>query len=102
MDKLTADEILRAVQAALAEDIGPGDATTLATVPENAPARAAMVAREPLTVAGLDFAETAFRELSPKFTANAAFRTARALKLDRPCSTSPAPPAPCSPLSESR
>ena len=66
MDKLTADEILRAVQAALAEDIGPGDATTLATVPENAPARAAMVAREPLTVAGLDFAETAFRELSPK------------------------------------
>ena len=66
MDKLTADEIRRAVQAALAEDIGPGDATTLATVPENAPARAAMVAREPLTVAGLDFAETAFREVSPK------------------------------------
>ncbi len=65
MDKLTADEIRRAVQAALAEDIGPGDATTLATVPENATAQAAMVAREPLTVAGLDFAEAAFRELSP-------------------------------------
>ena len=65
MDKLTADEIRRAVQAALAEDIGPGDATTLATVPENVTAQAAMVAREPLTVAGLDFAETAFRELSP-------------------------------------
>lgn len=64
MDKLTADEIRRAVQAALAEDIGPGDATTLATVPENATAQAAMVARESLTVAGLDFAETAFRELS--------------------------------------
>jgi len=66
MDKLTADEIRRAVQAALAEDIGPGDATTLATVPENATARAAMVAREALTVTGIDFAETAFRELSPK------------------------------------
>ena len=66
MDKLTADEIRRAVQAALAEDIGPGDATTLATVPENATARAAMVARESLMVAGLDFAEAAFRELSPK------------------------------------
>ena len=65
MDKLTADEIRRAVQAALAEDIGPGDATTLATVPENATAQAAMVAREPLTVAGLAFAEAAFRELSP-------------------------------------
>lgn len=65
MDKLTADEIRRAVQAALAEDIGPGDATTLATVPESARIRAAMVAREPLTVAGLAFAETAFHELSP-------------------------------------
>jgi nicotinate-nucleotide pyrophosphorylase (carboxylating) len=64
MEKLTADEIRRAVSAALAEDIGSGDATTLATVPEEATARAAMVAREPLTVAGLDFAETAFRELS--------------------------------------
>ena len=65
MDKLNANEIRRAVQAALAEDIGPGDATTLGTVPENATAQAAMVAREPLTVAGLAFAETAFRELSP-------------------------------------
>ncbi len=65
MDKLTADEIRRAVQAGLTEDIGPGDATTLATVPEHATAQAAMVAREPLTVAGLAFAEAAFRELSP-------------------------------------
>ena len=65
MEKLTADEIRRAVQAALDEDIGPGDATTLATVPESSTAQAAMVAREPLTVAGLDFAEAAFRELSP-------------------------------------
>ena len=65
MDKLTADEIRRAVQAALAEDIGPGDATTLATVSENATAVASMVARESLTVAGLAFAEAAFRELSP-------------------------------------
>src|SRR5262249_30202439 len=34
------------------------------TVPENALARAVMVAREPLVVVGLGFAETAFRELS--------------------------------------
>lgn len=64
MDKLTADEIRRAVQAALAEDIGSGDVTTLSTVPESAIAHAVMVAREPLTLAGLDFAEIAFRELS--------------------------------------
>ena len=65
MESLNPDEIQRAVQAALAEDIGPGDATTLATVPEEAQARAVMAAREPITLAGLAFAEAAFRELSP-------------------------------------
>jgi len=59
-------EIQRAVRTALAEDIGSGDATTLATVPENLAARAVMRAREPLVVAGLDFAGVAFRELSRK------------------------------------
>ena len=62
--ELSAAEIRRAVQAALAEDIGAGDVTTLATVPEAAMARAVLRAREPLVVAGLDFAEAAFRELS--------------------------------------
>ena len=61
--ELSAAEIRRAVQAALAEDIGSGDATTLATVPETATAKAVLRAREPLVVAGLDFAEAAFREL---------------------------------------
>ena len=65
MELLNTDEIRRAVQAALAEDIGPGDATTLATVPAEAQAQAVMVAREPITVAGLEFAEAAFHELSP-------------------------------------
>jgi nicotinate-nucleotide pyrophosphorylase (carboxylating) len=64
VEPLTSEEIRLAVQQALAEDIGPGDVTTLATVPENALARAAMVAREPLTVAGLAFAEESFRQLS--------------------------------------
>jgi nicotinate-nucleotide pyrophosphorylase (carboxylating) len=64
--KLSAAEIRKAVQAALAEDIGRGDATTLATVPESLMASAVMRAREPLVVAGLDFAGAAFRELSPK------------------------------------
>jgi nicotinate-nucleotide pyrophosphorylase (carboxylating) len=64
VSSLNADEVRRAVQAALAEDIGDGDATTLATVPEAATARAVMRARLSLLVCGLDFAETAFRELS--------------------------------------
>jgi nicotinate-nucleotide pyrophosphorylase (carboxylating) len=61
--ELSADEIQRAVRAALAEDIGSGDVTTLATVPETATMCAELVAREPLVLAGLAFATTAFREL---------------------------------------
>jgi nicotinate-nucleotide pyrophosphorylase (carboxylating) len=64
--KLSAAEIRAAVRLALAEDIGGGDATTLATVPANATAKAVMRAREPLVIAGIGFAEIAFRELSPK------------------------------------
>ena len=62
--ELSAAEIRNAVQTALAEDIGNGDVTTLAIVPEIAVAKAVMRAREPLVVAGLDFAEATFRELS--------------------------------------
>ena len=64
MQPLEEQEIRDAVRRALAEDIGSGDATTLATVPESARARARMVAREPLVLAGVAFAEMAFRELS--------------------------------------
>ena len=64
--ELTRAEIRRAVRAALAEDLGSGDATTLATIPASAKSVARMSAREPLVVAGIGFAELAFRELSPK------------------------------------
>jgi nicotinate-nucleotide pyrophosphorylase (carboxylating) len=62
--EMSVAEIRRAVQTALAEDIGSGDATTLAIVPETATAKAVMRAREPLVVAGLDFAQAAFNGLS--------------------------------------
>jgi nicotinate-nucleotide pyrophosphorylase (carboxylating) len=65
MERLRAEEIRQAVQLALAEDLGTGDATTLAVVPEDSRAKALMRAREPLVVAGLAFAETAFGVLSP-------------------------------------
>ena len=65
METLLTEMMLRAVRAALAEDIGAGDVTTIATVPEESVSRARMVAREPLVLAGIEFAETAFRELSP-------------------------------------
>ena len=64
MDRLSEEEISRAVPVALAEDVGSADATTLATVPETATARAVMAAREPLVVAGLAVAEAVFQQLS--------------------------------------
>jgi nicotinate-nucleotide pyrophosphorylase (carboxylating) len=62
--QLNRNEIRRTVRAALAEDVGRGDATTLASVPKTATARAVMRARQPLVIAGLAFAEMAFRELA--------------------------------------
>ena len=63
MAPLPEELVLQHVRAALAEDIGRGDVTTLATVPKSATARAAMVAREDLIVCGLQFAEASFHQL---------------------------------------
>jgi nicotinate-nucleotide pyrophosphorylase (carboxylating) len=62
--KFSAKVIRQAVKSALAEDIGPGDVTSLATVPKSAQCVAVMRAREPLVVAGLALAVSAFWELS--------------------------------------
>ena len=51
------------VKRALAEDIGSGDATSLALIPTSTTARAAILAREPLTVAGLAQTEMCFSEI---------------------------------------
>lgn len=64
MQRLPEELILKHVRAALAEDVGPGDVTTLATIPREAQAVARMVAREPISVAGLALAEAAFREIA--------------------------------------
>jgi nicotinate-nucleotide pyrophosphorylase (carboxylating) len=61
-------EIQAAVEFALREDIGSGDATTLATVPETSQVSASMRARQPLTLAGLAFAVQTFQSLSGEIT----------------------------------
>lgn len=58
-------EIASLVQQALAEDVGSGDITTLATVPEAAQGHARVLARETLICAGLPLAENVFRALAP-------------------------------------
>ena len=47
-------EILEAVRRALAEDIGPGDITSMACVPEGRKARGRYLARQPMVVAGVE------------------------------------------------
>ncbi len=66
MQQLAPELIRNIVRAALAEDIGSGDVTSLAVVPAEAEATGVMRAREPLVVAGLDLAVAVFQELSDK------------------------------------
>jgi nicotinate-nucleotide pyrophosphorylase (carboxylating) len=51
------------IAQALAEDIGPGDATVAATIPAHAVGRAHIVAKQDLVCAGLPLAERIFRAL---------------------------------------
>ena len=66
MDAATSAELQDVVARALAEDVGAGDLTTLATVPEGTRARATMLQKEPGVLFGLDAAELVFRTLDPE------------------------------------
>ena len=57
--------IAEIVARALAEDVGDGDVTTTATVPESARARALITQKAPGVVFGLEAAEQTFRSLDP-------------------------------------
>jgi nicotinate-nucleotide pyrophosphorylase (carboxylating) len=59
-------ELQEIVRAALAEDVGSGDATTLSTVGEGARARATVTQKAPGVVFGVACAAAAFRELDPQ------------------------------------
>ncbi len=62
-DGLTADELAELVRRALAEDVGPGDVTSKATVAAEARARALITQKAPGAIYGLDVAEAAFMAL---------------------------------------
>src|SRR5205823_10978936 len=63
--ELTPEDIDRVVSAALAEDVGSGDATTLALVPEDTQCRAELLLEEPGVVCGVPVAAAVFRALDP-------------------------------------
>ncbi len=56
-------EIDELIRRALAEDVGTGDVTSLATIPATAVAHARIIAKSPLVCAGLPIAERVFRAL---------------------------------------
>ena len=60
--KPATDEIREIVARALAEDLGSGDATSEATVPEEAAARATILQKQPGVLFGLEPAAEAFRQ----------------------------------------
>ncbi len=59
-------EIDALIERALAEDVGAGDVTTLATIPDDQFAEATFLAKEDGVLAGLAVAERVFATLSPK------------------------------------
>lgn len=59
--------VLRSLaRAALAEDVGGGDATTLALIPEDLEATGSIATREDCVVAGMPVVEAVFTELDPR------------------------------------
>jgi nicotinate-nucleotide pyrophosphorylase (carboxylating) len=62
---VTSYDLTELVSHALAEDVGPGDVTTGATVAADARARATITQKAPGTIFGLDAAEAVFVQLDP-------------------------------------
>ena len=58
--------IQKAVEQAIEEDVGSGDATTASVIPMDAEAIAEMRARTNLTLCGLDFARATFKQIDER------------------------------------
>jgi nicotinate-nucleotide pyrophosphorylase (carboxylating) len=71
MEPLAAEDYLPIIEVALAEDVGPGDMTTRATVPPERLGSTHMVAREDLVVCGLSIAAAVFTRLSGEVRSHA-------------------------------
>jgi nicotinate-nucleotide pyrophosphorylase (carboxylating) len=72
MARLPAADIRRAVRLGLEEDLGHGDITTNALFSKPVPARARIVAQQPLIVAGLSAAVQTFLTVDPTLTVTVA------------------------------
>jgi nicotinate-nucleotide pyrophosphorylase (carboxylating) len=59
-------EVRELIERALREDVGPGDATTSALLSPGQSGAARLIAKSPLVVAGLPFAEAVFHAVDPE------------------------------------
>jgi len=62
LGRVQADDLRALVAGALAEDVGPGDVTSEATVPESARARASLTQKQAGVLFGIDAAREAFAQ----------------------------------------
>ena len=69
------DQLLALVQAALKEDIGDGDHSTLASIPADAHNRAHLLVKDAGVLAGVELAQYIFREVDPEMTVATLFGT---------------------------
>ena len=60
-------DLTELVRLSLQEDVGPGDVTTLATVPREATGTARIYAKEPLVVSGQEAAAEVFRQVGCRY-----------------------------------
>lgn len=59
------EEILKIADFAIREDIGEGDHTSLATIPENATGKAKLLVKDAGIIAGVELAQIIFRRIDP-------------------------------------
>ncbi len=66
MDYLNRESIQEIVERALIEDLGDGDHTSLATVPEQGHGKARLLVKDDGVLAGVELAEIIFKRVDPK------------------------------------
>jgi nicotinate-nucleotide pyrophosphorylase (carboxylating) len=70
-DFLSREDVRRVIRAAVQEDVGPGDATTLALVPEDCLVEACILTRHETIAAGLGVADWVFRTVDMRIVCEA-------------------------------
>jgi nicotinate-nucleotide pyrophosphorylase (carboxylating) len=80
---LLPDDIDMIIQAALAEDIGPGDVTTESIIPMDMTCRGKIVCKEDGVVAGLSIAQRVFQAVDPRIQFDVKTRDGERVQADQ-------------------